>query len=175
MSCSTTPSLPGMDSDRSLLEDPCSGLLQDRTVQDCLRTGSMLSFRRWYWDTYAPQVRAAQQLTEANIKLLRGAPQNVYARACCDEQERRQGGTLNLPLRGANFVPRLTPLPPPDLDAYISRHGMFLVCGTCKQIYFDTCVCSVQTNQTGYRTGYIFRYPVRYLCKPGQTVEFWGS
>ena len=87
---------------------------------------------RWYWDVYAPQVRTAQQLTELRIAQLGSAPHLVVAQAVCDMLGNSHPPSVEQTVVLQSSVPGISstpPLPPPDRDAYIQRHGMFLVCG----------------------------------------------
>ena len=66
----------------------------------------------------------AQQLTENRIAQLGAAPHLVVAQAVCD----MLNPSVSDPVP-ENTLPSYPSLPLPDRNAYIQRHGMFLVCG----------------------------------------------
>ena len=89
--------------------------------------------RRWYWDVYAPQVRAAQQLSNDRIAQLNGPHHVLVAQTLYDmvihgvhPSDNANANTISQPDTTTGSV---ISLPPPDRNAYVERHGMFLVCG----------------------------------------------
>ena len=76
------------------------------------------------------RLRSAR-LTEIRIAQLGSAPHLVVAQAVCDMLGNGYNSSppsVEQTVALQSSVP-FPPLPPPDRDAYIQRHGMFLVCG----------------------------------------------